>query len=152
MKIPSLRFAADVPDHWLDRSSFAFLVPPDGSIAEPRAKQPKEPTPPASVVIQWREPPANMTSLGDFLEAQIPEMQAAFAGLVVVERGDDGTDEEPAPFLDCRLPGNQPLRQLIVARLVQGQLVLLTGTAQELQFASMKKHFLAVVKSMRPAA
>jgi hypothetical protein len=45
--------------------------------------------------------------------------------------------------------GTEPLRQLIMGRVIDGQVVLVTGSARETWFASLKPAFLDVIRSVR---
>ena len=149
MKIPRTRFVADVPDAWIDRSTLAFVIPGNPALTDPRALQKQDTEPRGSVVVQWHDVPAAMPSLAQFLDDQLPQMRASLTGFELVERGNAGTNEAPLPYLDCRVQGTEPLRQLVMGRVIDGQVVLVTGSAREAWFAALKPAFLDVIRSVR---
>ena len=102
-----------------------------------------------SVVVQWHDVPAAMPSLAQFLDDQLPQMRASLTVFELVERGNAGTNEAPLPYLDCRVQGTEPLRQLVMGRVIDGQVVLVTGSAREAWFAALKPAFLDVIRSVR---
>jgi hypothetical protein len=149
MEVGFFGMLATIPDGWENRSTITFQAP-QAAIEAPRLLQPRGAGSPGNVAITWMPLPKGDAPAAAYLESQLRALPSLFERFAVTGRGDAGDGGAPLPFVEFAFDAqDRRVAQILCARPLAGDLVIVTGTAAAPSFAQLRPHFIDVARSIR---
>ena len=132
-----------IPTGFVDRSTVVFALLPEES-ADPRVKAVN--TPPVNIVVA-KEAAAKRT-LTALIDEKLADLGKALPGFKILRRGQEDRADAAAEIAFCEYSAQigPALVQLLAARAVGDDIIVLTGTAQAASFAKHRDAMLAVLR------
>lgn len=147
MKIAFAGLSCVVPDDWRDESSITYTMPPDAQLV-PALHASARPQSQANVVINWQ---VTDEQASHYLDKRLRDLQRGLPGFRLIERGDDGSPDDPIPFVVYSFAVQVPLMQVLRCRRIIDRIVCVTGTATPSAFERCRDVFRAAVESLARA-
>jgi hypothetical protein len=145
MKATFHHFETAIPEGWIDASVLSFLIPPDAALTEARAALKNPPRPAGNVSLTWGRVAPN-TDLLPFLQGQAAKMAPQRKGFMI---GDQGKTEDGIAYVEVSFEDPEPVRQMLMVRQMDQEIVLVTGTALSVRFNQLRPSFLEVARKVQ---